>query len=231
MKIEVFSDSESVATRGATLIAAAAREAVAARGTFTMAVSGGHTPWRMLAALITEELPWQGVQILQVDERVAPPGDPDRNLAHLQESLLSKVPITAEQIHAMPVEHIDLESAARQYAKTLTELAGEPAVLDLIHLGLGPDGHTSSLIPNDPVLEATDRDVAVTGFYQDRRRMTVTYPTLNRARQILWLVTGADKIDALARLRRGDPSIPGGRVANTHMVVLADTAAAGSSMP
>lgn len=227
MKVEVFPDIESVATRGAALIAAAARESVAERGTFTMAVSGGHTPWKMLSALTDEDVPWGSVQILQVDERIAPARDPDRNLTHLRESLLNKAPIAAEQIHAMQVERADLEDAVRQYAATLAELAGTPAILDLIHLGLGPDGHTASLIPHDPVLEVSDRDVALTGIYQGRRRMTVTYPTLNRARQILWLVTGADKVDALARLSRGDASIPAGRIANANMVVLADAAARG----
>jgi 6-phosphogluconolactonase len=229
MKFEVFPDIESVATRGAALIAAAARESVAARGTFTMAVSGGHTPWKMLSALTDEDVPWGSIQILQVDERIASAGDPDRNLTHLRKSLLNKAAIAPEQIHAMPVEAADPDAAARQYAGTLKSLAGNPAILDLIHLGLGPDGHTASLVPHDPVLEVTDRDVALTGIYQDRRRMTLTYPTLNRARQILWLVTGADKVDALARLRRRDASIPGGRIANANMVVLVDTAAVGSA--
>jgi len=227
MKIETFSNIDAVATRGAELIAAAARESVAARGTFTMAVSGGHTPWKMLSALTGENVPWGSVRILQVDERIAPAGDPDRNLTHLRESLLNKAPIAPEQIHAMPVEAADPEAGVQQYATTLTELAGDPAILDLIHLGLGPDGHTASLVPHDPVLEITDRDVALTGIYHDRQRMTFTYPILNRARQILWLVTGADKADALARLRRRDASIPGGRVTNANMVVLADVAATG----
>lgn len=228
MKIEVLADVESVAARGAAFIAAAARDAVAARGTFTLAVSGGHTPWKMLAALVREDVPWSDVQILQVDERVAPAGDADRNLTHLRQSLLTEAPITPAQIHPMPVEETDLEAGATHYGATLRELAGDPAVIDLIHLGLGPDGHTASLVPNDPVLQVTDRDVAVTGVYQDRRRMTLAYPALNRARQILWVVTGADKVNALDRLRRGDFSIPGGRVANANMLVLADRAATGS---
>lgn len=228
MKIEVLPDAAAVAARGAAFVAAAARAAVAARGTFTLAVSGGHTPWKMLAALAREDVPWRNVQILQVDERVAAAGDADRNLTHLRQSLLAEAPITPAQIHPMPVEETDLEAGAAHYGATLRELAGDPAVIDLVHLGLGPDGHTASLVPNDPVLQVTDRDVAITGMYQDRRRMTLTYPALDRARQILWVVTGADKVNALARLRRGDPSIPGGRVANADMLVLADRAATGS---
>jgi 6-phosphogluconolactonase len=229
MKVQVLPDAESVAIRGAAFIAAAARQAVSVRGAFTMAVSGGHTPWQMLSALAAEEVPWGSLQILQVDERIAPAGDPDRNLTHLRDSLLTRAPIKPEQIYPMPVEEADVEKGAMRYAAILKQLAGNPAILDLIHLGLGPDGHTASLVPNDPVLEVADRDVAITGVYQNRRRMTVTYPTLNRARQILWVITGADKVEALARLRRGDVSIPAGRVNNANMLVLADGAAAGSA--
>lgn len=228
MKVQILPDAESVAVRGAAVIAVAARETVSRRGTFTMALSGGHTPWKMLSALIEEEVPWGSIQILQVDERIAPAGDPDRNLTHLRDSLLTRAPVRPEQIHPMPVEEADPEKAARRYAATLKELAGDPPILDLIHLGLGPDGHTASLVPNDPVLEVSDRDVAITGIYQNRQRMTITYPILNRARQILWVITGADKVEALAKLKRGDVSIPAGRVTNANMLVLADGAAAGS---
>ena len=166
----------------------------------------------MLRALANEDVPWKDVHVFQVDERVAPAGDPDRNLTHLSESLLSHAPLPPSQIHAMPVESSDLEAAARDYAKTLETLAGSPPVLDLAHLGLGPDGHTASLVPGDPVLEVRDRDVALTGVYQGRRRMTLTYPALNRSRRILWLVTGSEKVPMLARLRAGDPTIPAGRI-------------------
>ena len=200
-----------------------------ARGRFIFAVSGGHTPWQMLRALATKDVPWDDVNVVQVDERVAPAGDPDRNLTHLYESLLEHAPVRREQIYAMPVEAPDLETAAEHYAETLKKIAGSPPVLDLIHLGLGPDGHTASLVPGDPVLNVIDSDVALTGVYQGRRRMTLTYPILNRARCVLWLVTGKDKVDALARLREADTSIPAGKIHRDQAVVLADQAAAGTN--
>ncbi|SRR6266403_1248006 len=227
MKVEVFSDDESTARAAAKFIAAEAAAAVAARGQFVMAVSGGRTPSIMLRALGNEEVPWTRVHVVQVDERVAPADHPDRNLAHLRETLLDHSPIRPEAIHAMPVESRDLEGAARQYASTLGEIAGSPPMLDLVHLGLGPDGHTASLVPGDPVLDVTDADVAVTGVYQGRRRMTLTYPIINRAHRILWLVTGNEKVGPLLRLRKGDPSIPAGRVRQDRAVIFADRAAVG----
>lgn len=226
MKIEVLADADSVARQAAAIIAAEAREAVAARGRFSFAVSGGRTPWIMLHALADENVPWQDVHILQVDERIAPAGDPDRNLTHLRESLLARVPLRPNQIHAMPVEAPDLIAAAESYARTLMEVAGSPPVLDLVHLGLGPDGHTASLVPGDAALNVTGSDVTVTGVYQGRRRMTLTYPMINRSRRILWLVTGSDKAGPLVRLRNADPSIPAGRVRQDQAIVLADRAAA-----
>jgi 6-phosphogluconolactonase len=226
MMIDVLADADAVARQAAALVAAEARKAVAARGRFVVAVSGGQTPWQMLRALANEDVPWKGMQIVQVDERIAPAGDPDRNLTHLRESLLAHAPLHPDQIHAMPVEEPDLETAAVHYSQALQELAGSPPVLDLVHLGLGPDGHTASLVPGDPVLNVTDRDVALTGLYQGRRRMTLTYPTVNRARKILWLVTGASKGGMLKRLLAGDPSIPAGRVRQDQAMILADRAAA-----
>lgn len=226
MKIEVLADVDAVARQAAAMIAQAAREDVAARGQFVMAVSGGKTPWQMLRALADEDVPWHAIQIMQVDERIAPAGDPDRNLTHLHASLLEHAPIRPGQIHAMPVESADLTSAAKIYSATLESLAGTPPVLDLVHLGLGPDGHTASLIPGDPVLEVDNVDVALTGIYQGRRRMTLTYPLLNRARRLLWLVTGRDKAGPLVQLRNSDPAIPAGRVNQENATVLADRAAA-----
>jgi 6-phosphogluconolactonase len=226
MKIEVFDSADIVAQKAAVIIASEARAAAAARGRFLIAVSGGHTPWVMLRALGSEDLPWSAVHVVQVDERVAPAGDPDRNLTHLRESLLEHAPLGPEQIHDMPVESPDLETAAAQYATTLQRIAGSPPVLDLVHLGLGPDGHTASLVPNDPVLNVSDKDVAITGVYQKRRRMTLTYPIINRSRRVLWVVTGAEKVPMLNRLLVGDQSIPAGRVRREGALVLADRAAA-----
>jgi len=227
MKIQVFGDADSAAQQAAIFIAAEARAAVADHGSFVMAVSGGHTPWIMLRDLAREKVPWSAVQVVQVDERVAPPGDPDRNLTHLRASLLESAPLRDEQIHPMPVDSPDLDAAVGQYAQTLQTIAGTPPMLDLVHLGLGPDGHTASLVPGDAVLEISDSDVALTSIYQGRRRMTLTYPILNRARRVLWLVTGGEKAGMFARLQAGDHSIPAGRVRADYAVALADRAAAG----
>ncbi len=217
-RIEIMPDPAALAARAAAYVAERARAAVAAHGQFSFAVSGGHTPWAMFAALAGEDLPWRQTAIFQVDERVAPAGDPDRNLTHLRASL----PANADaEVHPMPVEEHALEAAAERYARSL------PERFDLIHLGLGPDGHTASLVPGDPVLDVVDRDVALTETYMGRRRMTLTYPPLDRARGLLWLVTGADKRQALSGLRAGDRSIPAGRVSGVNALLVADAAAAG----
>jgi 6-phosphogluconolactonase len=226
MKFKVFADPNAVAQRAATIIAEAARAAVAARGRFIIAVSGGETPLLMFDALDNQEMPWEQTYMIQVDERVAPAGHADRNLTHLRKRLLTRVLLRPEQLLAMPVEASDLETAARQYAQTLIEIAGSPPVLDLIHLGLGPDGHTASLVPGDAVLDVDDADVALTGVYKGRRRMTLTYPIIDRSRCILWVVTGKEKAEMLILLQGADPSIPAGRVRQDQGLVLADRAAA-----
>ncbi len=214
--LEVFPDPAAVAARAAGHVAGLARAAVAAGSRFNFAVSGGQTPWAMFRALAAEDMPWASAELFQVDERVAPAGDPDRNLTHLRESLGA----AAATVHPMPVEEEDLAAAARGYAAAL------PARFDLVHLGLGPDGHTASLVPGDPVLDETSALVAVTLPYQGHRRMTLTYPALARAARVLWLVTGADKQEPLVRLLSGDRSIPAGRVRAGHSLVLADAQAA-----
>ncbi|VBB45519.1 6-phosphogluconolactonase [uncultured Desulfatiglans sp.] len=231
MRIEVLLNTEAVAKRAAAFLAEKAREAIAARGLFVMALSGGKTPWIMLRALADEALPWEKIHVVQVDERVAPAGHPDRNLTHLRESLLERAALREDQIHPMPVEPADLEAAAIRYARGLRAIAGTPPVLDLVHLGLGSDGHTASLVPGDPVLQVVDRDVAVTEAYQGRPRMTLTYPLLNRSREILWIVTGAEKAPMLKRLLEGDASIPAGGIRRDSALVLADRAAAGEENP
>jgi 6-phosphogluconolactonase len=229
MQIEVLADPDAVAARAAALIAEEARTAVAQRKRFVMAVSGGHTPWIMLRVLAGQEhVPWNNMHVFQVDERVAPQGDADRNFTHLRASLLERAPLPPAQVYPMPVEDTDLGAAAKRYAMKLGEIAGSPPTLDLVHLGLGPDGHTASLVPGDAVLGNTDMTVALTGEYQGRRRMTLTYPVLNDARHILWVVTGSDKARILARLQAGDHEIPAGRVRQNNALILADLAAAGS---
>ncbi|ABS24813.1 6-phosphogluconolactonase [Anaeromyxobacter sp. Fw109-5] len=224
MKVEVLPDAAAVATRAAALIVAEARAAVAARGRFAFAVSRGRSPWLMLRALAAAQLPWESVHLFQVDERIAPPGHEDRNLTLVRESLIG--PAQLARVHAMPVEAADLASAAARYAEELRSVAGSPPQLDLVHLGLGPDGHTASLVPGDPVLEVAAADVAVTGVYQGWRRMTLTYPALDRARRVLWVVTGGEKAAMVARLRAGDRAVPAGRVHAERAVLLVDATAA-----
>jgi 6-phosphogluconolactonase len=219
--LEVKPDAEALAAGAADVVERAARAAVEDHGRFSFAVSGGRSPWAMFAVLARRGLPWEATWIYQVDERVAPEGDPDRNLTQLRRSLGA----APAQVVPMPVEAADLEAAAAEYAGLL------PAHFDLVHLGLGPDGHTASLVPGDPVLEVADRPVAVTGEYQGRRRMTLTYPGLARARRLLWVVSGADKAGALARLLGGDRSIPAGRVEAPASTVLADAAAFPAGAP
>jgi 6-phosphogluconolactonase len=221
VKLEVAADEKEAAQRGAELIAAAGREAAGERGSFSLAMSGGRSPRAMLAILgESKEMPWAETTLFQVDERVASPGSEDRNLTHLVLGLSMQ---NQSALRPMPVTQRNLEAAAREYEAAL------PERLDLVHLGLGPDGHTASLVPGDPVLEVSDRRVALTETaYQGHRRMTLTYPELASAKQVLWLVTGAEKRDALAKLLDGDRSIPAGRVENDSMVVVADEAATGS---
>lgn len=215
-RLEVLQDHEALARAAAAAVVRWARAAVEADGAFHFAVSGGHSPWAMFAELASLDVPWDRTTIYQVDERIAPADDPDRNLAHLRQAL-SDAPA---RVVPMPVESEDLDAAARRYGTSL------PPAFHLVHLGIGPDGHTASLVPGDPVLEVTDRPVALTAAYQGRRRMTLTYPALARARQLLWLVSGEDKAGPLAKLLRHDTSIPAGRVEAAASLVLADRAAA-----
>ena len=218
--LEVLPDAEAVARRAADVVAAAAREAIATRGRFTFALSGGRSPGAMFRDLADEGTPWEQIGIWQVDERVAPGGDPDRNLTSLEPVIPS-----GADLRPMPVTEPDLEAAADRYAASL------PEAFDLVHLGMGDDGHTASLVPGDPVLEVTDRDVAVTGEYRGLRRMTVTYPVLDRAARALWLITGSDKGPMVPRLLAGDRSIPAGRVATPEQLVVVDAAAAAEVAP
>jgi 6-phosphogluconolactonase len=227
MKLQIFADAGTVALEAAKFIAERAETRIRHEGQFSMAVSGGSTPWKMLERLSALDVTWDKVHWFQVDERIAPAGHEDRNMTQMQRSLLDRVPIPEAVVHPMPVELGDLELAAVEYAELLRTIAGEPPVLDLVHLGMGPDGHTASLVPGDSVLDVRDIDVALTGSpYQGHPRMTLTYPLINRAREVLWLMTGESKQEMLGRLLDGDASIPAGRIDSTNAVVFADEAAA-----
>ena len=224
VRTEILPDSGTVAIRAAERIARVAREAVTERGRCALAFSGGTTPWRAFSALAEEDVPWDRVHLFQVDERVAPPGDPERNDSRLREALIDRIAIPPANVHPMPVEAEDLDLGARRYEAILRQIVGTPPVLDLVQLGLGEDGHTASLFPGDAGLRVVDSDVAVIGIHKGRRRMTLTFPAIDRARCILWLVTGSGKAVALERLLAGDRSIPAGRVLSSRAVLLADMA-------
>ncbi|HEX2710181.1 MAG TPA: 6-phosphogluconolactonase, partial [Candidatus Deferrimicrobium sp.] len=212
MRTEILPDPGAVAKRAAERIAQVARNAVAERGRCALAFSGGTTPWQAFRALAEEDVPWERVHLFQVDERIAPPGDPERNDFHLKEVLIDRIAIPSANVHFMPVEAEDLDEGGRRYEAILRQVAGTPPVLDLVQLGLGEDGHTASLFPDDAAFRIVDADVAVSGLYKGRRRMTLTFAAIDGARCILWLVTGSGKNAALERLRAGDRSIPAGRV-------------------
>jgi 6-phosphogluconolactonase len=219
-QLEVPGDERAAARRAAELIAEDGAAAVADRGYFSFAMSGGRSPWAMLAILgDLEQMPWGETELFQVDERIASPGSEDRNLTHM---VLGLSMAHQSTLRPMPVTQRDLEAAALEYESQL------PMRFDLVHLGLGPDGHTASLVPGDPVLDVLDRRVALTATeYQGHPRMTLTYPTLDEARRILFLVTGAEKREPLAQLLAGDDSIPAGRIENDEIIIVADEAAAG----
>ncbi len=216
VQVETLPDASAAAQRGAELIAAAAREAVRERGGCAIAVSGGATPVSMFEALAGEDVPWDALGIWQVDERIAPRDDDDRSLT----SLLAALPAGA-RVHEMPVDG-DAEGLE---ARAATYAAGLPARFDLVHLGMGVDGHTASLVPEDPVLGVHDRDVALTGMYQGRRRMTLTYRALDEARAVLFLVTGREKAAALRKLLARDSDIPAARIRVADQRAVVDRAA------
>lgn len=230
LKTLVLPDPEAVARAAAAHLSRWIRVAVDRRGRCVLALSGGSTPWPTLRHLAAMDLPWSEVRVAQVDERVVPAESPERNLGALRRILVEEGPLAPAALHPMPVEDVERcgpARAARRHSRELEELAGRPPRLDVVHLGLGADGHTASLVPGDPTLELHDADVAVTDQYRGHRRMTLTFPALNRARRILWLVTGADKADAVTRLRRDDPDIPASRVRRTSALLVCDREAAG----
>jgi len=226
VRVTVASSPAAAATIAADSLAAAITAAVNARGSSAIALSGGQTPWQMLESLRGHALPWNALHVYQVDERAVPADDERRNSRWIRELLCVPGALPATQFHAMPAENPALDSAVAEYGRTLARHAGYPPTFDVVQLGLGPDGHTASLVPGDPLLERTGLEVGVSIPYQGTRRLTLTFAPLNRARQVLWLVTGESKAEMLRRLVTGDTAIPAGRVARAEAHVVADTAAA-----
>lgn len=226
--VEILPDPSALAARAAELVAARLADAVAARGRATLAVSGGSTPKAFLAELAGAALPWEAIHVFQVDERAAPPGHEDRNLTGLQHALLDRAPIPAGNVHAMPVEEPDLDDAAAAYADEIRAATGPDGRIDVVHLGIGDDGHTASWPPGDPVVDAKE-DVAVVGPFNGRLRMTLTPPAVNRAGWIMWQIEGATKAPMTARLIEGDPEIPASRVRRHDVTLLADGPAGGQA--
>ena len=218
--MEFLVNASALATRTADVVAARLAEAIENRGLATLAVSGGSTPAGFLAELAQRKLPWENVHVFQVDERVAPPG-PERNLTGLQDAFLDRVAIPAGNVHPMPVDEADLAAAAAAYGDLLRAVTGPDGRLDVVHLGLGDDGHTASWPPGDPVVDATD-DVAVVGPFNGRLRMTLTPPAVNRADWIVWLISGVAKAAALRGLMAGDAALPASRVRRNDVTLLAD---------
>lgn len=226
MRLEVAKTATAAAELAARLIATVLGIAVGRRTRASLALSGGNSPLPMLKALACESLDWSAIHVYQVDERVAARGDSARNLGALDEILVWRGPLPRRNLHPMWVDRADLNDAADSYAAELAQFAGDPPILDLVHLGLGGDGHTASLFPGDPVLGVKDRSVALTTEHNGHRRMTLTLSALNRARSIVWFVTGADKAGVVADLYAGGAPFPAGRVARRRAAIVADAAAA-----
>lgn len=222
MRIEVVGRSNSLPGRAAERVAAEIRCAVAERDQATVAFSGGETAAAMLSALAAYGLPWHKLHVFQTDEYAVTGSHPERQLGTLRTRLLAHVPVPARNVHPMPVVDADLDAAAARYATTLAEVCGDPPVLDLVHLSLSAEGHTASLVPGDPVVDVADCDVAATGPHRGMRRLTLTCPALNRARRLLWVVSGAEKADALGRLIQGDPDLAAARVVRDHAELMTD---------
>jgi 6-phosphogluconolactonase len=222
LRVLRYASAAQAAEDAARHVADCAARAMAKRGQFTLALSGGSTPWAMLAILADMGLDWSATHLFQVDERRAPDGDAARNLTHTRSHFTDRIDLAESRMHAMPVTTNEFETGAQEYAVTLRRVCGLPAVLDLVHLGMGSDGHTASLLPGDDLLEVADADVGVTGVYQGHRRMSLTFPAINRARHIMWLVNGADKSDMLQRMVNADRGIPAGRIEQARATVFTD---------
>lgn len=226
MKFEVGPDADSTAACAADHVSRLLAAAVSDRGTASLAVSGGATPRRMFEELAKSDLPWHAIHLFQVDERLAPDGHTERNLTALKEHLLAHIALPAARFHPMPVGLANLADAAERYQRVLRDTCGTPPVIDVVHLGLGRDGHTASLFPGDPAVKVEDTDVTATGEHGGWVRLTLTLPVLRAARHIVWLVTGAEKTGAVRALREGG-DILAARVPGAEAVLVADAAATG----
>lgn len=227
MQVEVYPDAAAAAARAASLIADSLEAAVAGRGDGSAALSGGRTPALLMQALASAALPWPQIHLFQVDERMVDVGDPRRNITAIK-TAFRLCPLTPANLHAMPVEARSPEAGAARYSADLRRLAGTPPRLDVVHLGLGEDGHTASLVPGDDAV-ASEGDVTLTGDYQGVRRMTLTLPLLNLARQRVWLVTGSAKGEIVRRFLDGDPTLVASQVSRQNAFLVLDAAASGES--
>ena len=233
MILHTARDPAEAATLAAEQLARVCAESCAARGRAVIAVSGGETPWLMLAEFARHRLPWSAVHVTQVDERIAHADDPRRNLARLRKILVENGPLPEWNLLPLPVQALSegpaganaAAAAAEDYLAALSRLAGDPPVLDLVQLGLGADGHTASLLPGDALLEERERDLGRSEVYQGLPRLTMTYPLLRRAREVLWLVTGEAKREPLQALLAGRGDTPAVRLGRADATIIADTAA------
>lgn len=226
MEVRHYADGSDLARSAAELILDDCERALAARTSdYVLGLSGGHTPQLMFHALADLPMPWSRVHIFQVDERVAAAGSEDRNLTHLTDCLLAHVEIPIANVHPMPVESDNLPSACRHYEVELQRVTGG-APIDLLQLGLGDDGHTASLPPDNPILEVRDLAIWHVETFNGLPRMSMTYPLINTAKRIVWLVVGAAKAEMCRRLVASDRTIPASRVAQDNAVLLADGEAA-----
>jgi len=211
--VRIFPDVEALSKAAAAEFVRCAGETVAARGRFTVALSGGSTPKRLYQLLTTEpyrsQIDWGRVEIFWGDERCVPPDHKDSNYRMAREAMLTQLPIPAEHIHRLEAERADREAAARDYEAVLARVfgvssGGEPPALDLILLGMGPDGHTASLFPHTQALDETRHWVVPNHVPQlNTDRLTLTRPILNRGREVLFLVAGADKAERLVEVLAG----------------------------
>lgn len=235
-EIEIYRTAEAAAARGAELFLSAAREALANRGRFTVALSGGTSPiplFRCLAARAPfAELDWSAVHVFWVDERCVPPDNPESNFCLAQEHLLSKLPAPGAVIHRVAGELLP-EEAARRYDAELSAVFPdeEIPVFDLLLLGVGSDGHTASLFPDMDLERFSDRRAVAVYVEKPRSsRVTLTLPVLISARRIVFLVTGAGKAGIIGKILggSGEKHYPAARVADSenHVSWLLDRDAA-----